>query len=76
MKKHLPFQSIKSTLTPRCSLTPLSIRSGHLTGGYLARFVALARPNFAPSGRKLRIPASRYVKFGFNKLAFYKFIGY
>jgi hypothetical protein len=36
-------------------------------GWFLARFVALARPKFAPSGRKLRIPASRYLQCGITR---------
>ena len=35
-------------------------RSERITGGYQARFVALARPKFTPYGRKLQIPAGRY----------------
>lgn len=37
MKEHLLFQNIKSTLTPRCTFTLLSLRLGHITGGYTTR---------------------------------------
>ena len=56
-EKLTPLRSV-----PHCVLGRLA-PSGRLTGGYQASGVAPPTPKFAPVGRKLQIPASRYTQF-------------